>query len=85
MNTESDRKEFFNYPLDNLEDLLIFSNKEYLYRTVIEAVEKPLIEKVLQKTQGNQLKAAKILGINRNTLHAKIKKLGINMVLARER
>ena len=50
-----------------------------LYRSVIEAIEKPLLEHVLERTDGNQLKAAKILGINRNTMRAKIKKLMIDV------
>jgi two-component system nitrogen regulation response regulator GlnG len=45
---------------------------------VLEAIEKPLIEQTLERTEGNQLKAARILGINRNTMRAKIKKLGID-------
>jgi two-component system nitrogen regulation response regulator GlnG len=49
-----------------------------IYRAVIESVEKPLIEMALKRTFGNKLKAAKILGINRNTLHAKIRKLKID-------
>jgi DNA-binding protein Fis len=49
-----------------------------LYRCVIEAVENPLIEAALRKTQGNKIKAAGFLGINRNTLHAKIKRLEID-------
>lgn len=49
-----------------------------LYKSIIEAIEKPLIENTLQRTFGNQLKAAKILGINRNTIRSKIKKLGID-------
>jgi len=48
-----------------------------LYDQVIEAVEKPLIEITLARTGGNQLRAASILGINRNTLHKKITHLGI--------
>lgn len=48
-----------------------------LYRSALRAVEKPLIENALDRTGGNQLKAAKILGINRNTLRSKIKRLGI--------
>jgi len=48
------------------------------YRSAVEAVEKPLIEKALEKTFGNQVKAAKILGIHRNTLKAKINKFGID-------
>ena len=49
-----------------------------LYKVVIQAIEKPLIENTLERTFGNQLKAARILGINRNTMRSKIKKLGIN-------
>jgi DNA-binding protein Fis len=48
-----------------------------VYKIVVETIEKPLIEKALERTFGNQIKAAKILGINRNTLRAKIHKLGI--------
>ena len=50
-----------------------------LYKISLVAMEKPLIENILTQTRGNQLEAARILGINRNTLHAKIKKLGINV------
>ena len=52
--------------------------KGVLYKSILEAVEKPLIEDVLERTEGNQLKAAKILGINRNTIRAKIKKFSID-------
>ena len=44
-----------------------------LYETVVSEVEKALIKIVLKETGGNQLKAAKTLGINRNTLRTKIK------------
>ena len=43
-----------------------------LHRIVIEQVEKPLIELSLDQCNGNQVKAAKLLGINRNTLKKKI-------------
>lgn len=48
-----------------------------LYDTVISEVEKALIAIVLKETKGNQLKAAKTLGINRNTLRTKIKEYRI--------
>ncbi len=48
-----------------------------LYETVISEVEKALINIVLNETGGNQLKAAKTLGINRNTLRTKIKEYRI--------
>ncbi len=50
-----------------------------LYKTVMAKVEKQLIDFVLEQTDGNQLKTARILGINRNTLRTKIKKLGIDI------
>jgi DNA-binding protein Fis len=62
-----------------LESALFVEKKGVLYKTVLEAVEKPLIEQALERTDGNQLKAARILGLNRNTLRNKIKKLGINV------
>ena len=48
-----------------------------LYGLVIERVERPLIELTLKKTKGNQIRAAQILGINRNTLRKKITDLHI--------
>jgi len=48
-----------------------------LYDTVLSEVERSLITIVLKATGGNQLKAAKTLGINRNTLRAKIKEYKI--------
>jgi DNA-binding protein Fis len=51
-----------------------------LYKTVMAKVEKQLVDFVLEQTEGNQLKTARILGINRNTLRTKIKKLGIDIM-----
>jgi two-component system nitrogen regulation response regulator GlnG len=48
-----------------------------LYGRLAEKLEKPLIEKVLERCGGNQLRAAEMLGINRNTLHKKMKHLGL--------
>jgi two-component system nitrogen regulation response regulator GlnG len=46
---------------------------------VISQVEKPLIEHVLRYVRGNQVRAASILGINRNTLRKKIQALNIDL------
>ena len=43
-----------------------------LYDVVLEQVEKPLIELALRVHKGNQVKTAKMLGINRNTLKKKM-------------
>jgi two-component system nitrogen regulation response regulator GlnG len=48
-----------------------------LYNMVLHQMERPLLRIILEKTGGNQLQAAKILGINRNTLRKKITTLGI--------
>ena len=43
-----------------------------IYDMVLRNVEKPMIETVLHKVDGNQTAAAEMLGINRNTLRKKI-------------
>jgi two-component system, NtrC family, nitrogen regulation response regulator GlnG len=48
-----------------------------LYDTVLSEVEKALISIVLKETNGNQIKTARLLGINRNTLRTKIKEYKI--------
>ncbi len=51
-----------------------------LYTRVLREVERPLIALSLAATRGNQLKAARLLGLNRNTLRKKIRELGIDVV-----
>jgi Fis family transcriptional regulator len=48
-----------------------------VYDMVINCVEKPLLESVLHRVQGNQTHAAQMLGMNRNTLRKKMKAHGI--------
>ena len=50
---------------------------ESLYRTLMAEVEPPLIEEVLRYTQGNQSRTARILGMTRNTLRAKLNRYDI--------
>ena len=50
-----------------------------LYDRVLEEVERPLIQLTLAATRGNQVRAAEILGLNRNTLRKKISDLGVEM------
>lgn len=49
-----------------------------LYDRVMEDVERPLLQATLEAVRGNQLRAARLLGINRNTLRKKLSDLGID-------
>jgi DNA-binding NtrC family response regulator len=77
-------------PLDrySLEELIRAKLKRFLQRIrgyrveglhaeVMGRVERPLLELVMQETGGNQVKAAGILGINRNTLRKKLRRLSV--------
>ena len=48
-----------------------------LHNFFIHEVEKPFLEVVMQRVNGNQTRAADILGINRNTLRKKLKTYGL--------
>lgn len=50
-----------------------------LHGIIIEQVEKPLIELALKQFNGNQVKTAQLLGINRNTLRKKIENYEIKI------
>jgi len=50
-----------------------------LYERVLHEVERPLLRIVLAECGGNQLRAAALLGINRNTLRKKIRDLEISV------
>jgi len=51
-----------------------------LYDRILREVERPLIELSLSATRGNQIRAAKLLGLNRNTLRKKIRDLDIQVI-----
>ncbi|MDF1779189.1 MAG: nitrogen regulation protein NR(I) [Rhizobiaceae bacterium] len=50
-----------------------------LYHRILEEVEYPLVLAALTATHGNQIKAAELLGLNRNTLRKKIRDLGVSV------
>ena len=66
---------------DRNRDKLLNKNSKNIYPTIIEKVEKSVIENILAFTSGNQLKASEILGLNRNTLRKKIGDLSIDLKL----
>ncbi len=53
-----------------------------LYQRVLTEVEYPLVLAAMTATRGNQIKAAELLGLNRNTLRKKIRELGVNVYRA---
>ncbi len=55
------------------------TGSDNIYRRILERVERPLIEAALTRTDGNQIRAAALLGINRNTLRKKIVDLDIQL------
>jgi Fis family transcriptional regulator len=49
-----------------------------IYDMVLSAVERPLLIYILDRAEGNQTRAAEILGINRNTLRKKLREHGLS-------
>ncbi|MEW6003101.1 MAG: sigma-54 dependent transcriptional regulator [Nitrospirota bacterium] len=72
-------KEFLERKLKHYLKSMTKLESSNLYDVVFSEVERSLLSIVLKETEGNQLKAAKILGINRNTLRAKIKEYKISL------
>jgi two-component system nitrogen regulation response regulator GlnG len=54
-----------------------------MYDRILAEIERPLLSLSMAAVRGNQLKAAKMLGINRNTLRKKLTELGINPQIGR--
>lgn len=62
-----------------IENLLRQDNAQgKVYGLALEQFEKPMLESILKHVQGNQIKAASLLGINRNTLRKKLTEYGID-------
>ena len=51
-----------------------------LYDRILQEIERPLISICLAATRGNQIRAAQLLGLNRNTLRKKIRDLGLEVI-----
>ncbi|HTY22079.1 MAG TPA: helix-turn-helix domain-containing protein [Desulfomonilaceae bacterium] len=60
--------------IDVLVEYLVDNNVTGIHPLIMREVEKRLIIKVLQRSRGNKLKAARLLGMGRNTFHRKIQR-----------
>ena len=56
-----------------------------LYNRILQEIERPLLTLTLAQCEGNQLRAAELLGLNRNTLRKKIQTLGLRDCAGRSR
>jgi Fis family transcriptional regulator, factor for inversion stimulation protein len=80
--------ERFSMSKDNIQDVVKKSLEKYfrdlgemqphnVYEMVVFTVEKPMLEAVMARANGNQSHAAEMLGINRNTLRKKLQQHGL--------
>ena len=74
-------KKYLNKFFKNFDENLNINN---LHTNFISKIEKPLIESTLHLFRGNQIKASKCLGFNRNTLRTKIKLYEIKVIKQRK-
>ncbi len=75
---------FKNFLIRYFKDFDEHSRINNLHSNFISKIEKPLIESSLNLFRGNQLKASKFLGFNRNTLRSKISLYGIEVIKKRK-
>ena len=61
--------------IDILVEYLVDNDVTGIHPLIMQEVEKRLIVKVLQRSRGNKLRAARLLGMGRNTFHRKIQRL----------
>lgn len=63
--------------IPRLVDQLAAAQPGRVHREALELLERPLLAHVLALTGGNQLRAARMLGLNRNTLRKRCRELGL--------
>ena len=60
-------------------DGLLSQGQPDVYHAVHAAVDRVLLEKVLEHVDGNQVEASDVLGVSRNTLRSKLRALGLTV------
>ena len=78
-NTDFDFDELIHHKVRQFLQIIEEYYPENLHQLFMEKMEKPLLAEVLKQTNGNKTHAAKILGINRNTIHRKMKQYNITI------
>ncbi|MFH1360655.1 MAG: helix-turn-helix domain-containing protein [Candidatus Omnitrophota bacterium] len=63
--------------VSEIKEYFLTREKGKVFRSAINDTERILIEEALKRSRGNQVDAARILGVNRNTIRTKIRKLQI--------
>ncbi len=74
---ETGLEDLVEHKMDAFFDQMGSVEASSVHKAVIAQVERPMIRSCLEWSGGNKLKAARVLGINRNTLSKKIKEYGI--------
>ena len=64
---------------EKIQEAFVTGQRGNIYQVVMDETEKILIEKALDYAYGNQLVAARFLGVNRNTIRNKIRRLNIRV------
>ncbi|MDA0237325.1 MAG: Fis family transcriptional regulator [Proteobacteria bacterium] len=77
MSTQSDLSNAVKHAVESYFKDLEGEKAHGIYNMVIDTVEKTLVEDILKRSDGNQSEAAQKLGLNRNTLRAKMKKFNV--------
>ena len=63
--------------IPQLLERLVSTHPGRVYREALAMLERPLLVHALARTGGNQLRAARLLGLNRNTLRKRCRELGL--------
>lgn len=79
VNREPTLEDYVESKLGDFVRAMKLSSARSLYPTFMRAVERPLIELALRETNGNQIQASQLLGMNRNTLRKKLQELKIEV------
>lgn len=69
--------------MKDIDKIFLTIGRGKVYNKVIDDTEKMLIKEALKRSFGNQSIAAKLLGINRNTMRAKVRKMKIDLTTFR--